>query len=148
MRKASKKASNSELKPVKLDHTMAFMFETRYPQQLTKYAAELETLQDNYLECWDGLERKFDVNAGHQVKTDQASSDTEVGYEACDVERLSRGTVGSSSFPATLLAVPKSVTLSARCRQLSTTGSMWPETSADCRGCRDRSSADDQVPRT
>jgi hypothetical protein len=39
---------------------MAFMFETRYPQQLTRYAAELETLQDNYLECWDGLERKFD----------------------------------------------------------------------------------------
>jgi len=52
------------LKPVKLDHTMAFMFETRYPQQLTKFAAELETLQDNYLDCWDGLERKFDGTPG------------------------------------------------------------------------------------
>ncbi|WP_439604655.1 homogentisate 1,2-dioxygenase domain-containing protein, partial [Shinella sp.] len=58
------KAANSELKPVKLDHTMAFMFETRFPQQITKFAAELETLQDNYLECWDGLERKFDGTPG------------------------------------------------------------------------------------
>jgi len=58
------KASNSELKPVKLDHTMAFMFETRFPQQLTKFAAELETLQDNYLDCWDGLERRFDGTPG------------------------------------------------------------------------------------
>ncbi|MBX4871242.1 homogentisate 1,2-dioxygenase [Rhizobium bangladeshense] len=61
---AFEKASNAELKAVKLDHTMAFMFETRYPQQLTKYAAELETLQDDYLECWDGLERKFDGTPG------------------------------------------------------------------------------------
>ncbi|PWK76953.1 homogentisate 1,2-dioxygenase [Aminobacter sp. AP02] len=58
------KASNGELKPVKLDHTMAFMFETRFPQQLTKFAAELETLQDNYIDCWDGLERKFDGTPG------------------------------------------------------------------------------------
>ncbi len=54
------KASNSDLKPVKLDGTMAFMFETRYPQQLTKFAAELETLQDEYIDCWSGLERRFD----------------------------------------------------------------------------------------
>lgn len=54
------KASNAELGPQKLDGTMAFMFETRYPQQLTKFAAELETLQDDYLDCWSGLERKFD----------------------------------------------------------------------------------------
>ena len=58
------KASNGELKPVKIDNTMAFMFETRYPQQLTRFAAELETRQDDYLECWDGLERKFDGTPG------------------------------------------------------------------------------------
>lgn len=54
------KASNADLKPVKLEDTMAFMFETRLPQQLTKFAAELETLQDNYHDCWDGLPRRFD----------------------------------------------------------------------------------------
>ncbi len=38
---------------------MAFMFETRFPQHLTKFAAELETLQDEYIECWDGLDKQF-----------------------------------------------------------------------------------------
>lgn len=58
------KASNSELGPMKLENTMAFMIETRFPQQLTKFAAGLETLQDNYLDCWEGLERKFDGTPG------------------------------------------------------------------------------------
>lgn len=53
------KASNAELKPHKLDKTMAFMFETRLPQQVTSYAAKLDTLQDDYLDCWKGLERRF-----------------------------------------------------------------------------------------
>jgi len=58
------KASNTELKPHKLDQTMAFMFETRFPQQLTQFAAELETMEDGCLECWDGLERKSDGTPG------------------------------------------------------------------------------------
>ena len=32
-------ASNVELKPKKLEGTMAFMFETRFPQRVTAYAA-------------------------------------------------------------------------------------------------------------
>lgn len=58
------KASKAELKPVKLESTMAFMFETRFPQQVTRYAAELETLQDDYIDCWSGLTRKFDGAPG------------------------------------------------------------------------------------
>lgn len=53
------KASTVELKPHKLDHTMAFMFETRFPQHITRFAAELETLQDNYADCWTGLRKRF-----------------------------------------------------------------------------------------
>ncbi|RUV67810.1 homogentisate 1,2-dioxygenase, partial [Mesorhizobium sp. M5C.F.Ca.IN.020.14.1.1] len=53
------KASRAELKPVKLDNTMAFMFETRFPQMLTRYAAELETRQDNYIDCWADLKKRF-----------------------------------------------------------------------------------------
>ena len=30
----------------------------------TATQAELETLQDDYLECWNGLERKFDGTPG------------------------------------------------------------------------------------
>jgi homogentisate 1,2-dioxygenase len=53
-------ASRQELKPVKLSRTLAFMFETRHPQCLTRYAAELPTLQKDYLECWSDLRKRFD----------------------------------------------------------------------------------------
>ena len=55
-------ASNVELKPVKLTNTLAFMFETRFRQRVTKYAAELDTLQDNYIDCWTGLNKRFNPN--------------------------------------------------------------------------------------
>jgi homogentisate 1,2-dioxygenase len=54
------KASTEELGPRKLADTLAFMFETRYPQHVTRYAARLETLQRDYIDCWKGLERRFD----------------------------------------------------------------------------------------
>jgi homogentisate 1,2-dioxygenase len=53
-------ASEVELKPVKLTGTMAFMFETRFPQRVTKYAAELPTLQKDYIDCWRDLKKSFD----------------------------------------------------------------------------------------
>lgn len=53
------KASNAKLVPQKLDGTMAFMFETRYPQQVSPYAASSTSLQKDYAQCWAGLERKF-----------------------------------------------------------------------------------------
>lgn len=55
-------ASNVELKPVKLTNTLAFMFETRLRQRVTKYAATLDTRQDNYIDCWSGLKKHFDPN--------------------------------------------------------------------------------------
>lgn len=54
------KASAADLKPVKLTNTMAFMFETRFPQQVSKFAAETDQLQDSYVECWSGLQKQFD----------------------------------------------------------------------------------------
>ncbi|MET0596345.1 MAG: homogentisate 1,2-dioxygenase [Mesorhizobium sp.] len=59
-----RKATSAELKPQKLDHTMAFMFETRYPQMLTRFAAETEARQDDYVECWSGLKKHFDGTPG------------------------------------------------------------------------------------
>lgn len=56
---AFEKASSVDLKPHKLSGTMAFMFETRFPQHLTRYAANLETSQDNYVDCWAGLKKRF-----------------------------------------------------------------------------------------
>ncbi len=53
------KATTAELAPVKLDNTLAFMFETRYAQQVTPYASQLPGLQDDYTDCWRGLQRHF-----------------------------------------------------------------------------------------
>jgi len=52
--------SNVELKPVKLSNTLAFMFETRIRQRVTGWAAKLDSLQDNYIDCWAGLKKHFD----------------------------------------------------------------------------------------
>jgi homogentisate 1,2-dioxygenase len=41
-------ASNAELKPHKLEGTMAFMFETRFPQRVTAFAAQSKSLQKGY----------------------------------------------------------------------------------------------------
>jgi homogentisate 1,2-dioxygenase len=53
-------ASTGEQKPVKLTGTMAFMFETRFPQRLTGYAAGSPQLQPDYIACWEGLQKRFD----------------------------------------------------------------------------------------
>ena len=61
-RDAFDKATQSNLGPHKLENTMSFMFETRFPQHLTNFAANELPLQDNYIDCWDSLEKKFDGN--------------------------------------------------------------------------------------
>ena len=63
-RNAFEGASNAELKAEKLDNTMSFMFETRFPQHLTEFAAKEAPLQDDYIDCWDSLEKKFDGTPG------------------------------------------------------------------------------------
>ncbi len=57
-------ASNAELKAEKLDNTMSFMFETRFPQHLTHFAAREAPMQSDYISCWDGIEKKFDGKPG------------------------------------------------------------------------------------
>ena len=59
-------ASNADLKAEKLDNTMSFMFETRFPQHLTHFAAKEAPLQDNYIDCWTDLEKHFDGKPGRK----------------------------------------------------------------------------------
>lgn len=59
-RDAFEKASRGEQVPQRLEGTMAFMFETRLPQHLTRYSSTLPTRQEDYLDCWKGLEKHFD----------------------------------------------------------------------------------------
>jgi homogentisate 1,2-dioxygenase len=53
------RASHAELKPQKLEDTMAFMFESRYAFRLTRYASESSELQHDYFEGWQGLAKHF-----------------------------------------------------------------------------------------
>ena len=53
-------ASNVELKPVKLTNTLAFMFETRLRQRVTKFAADAREPAGRLHDCWTGLKKHFD----------------------------------------------------------------------------------------
>ncbi len=49
------KASQAELKPHKLDHTLAFMFESRWRMKPTAWALQGGALDRAYADCWAGL---------------------------------------------------------------------------------------------
>ena len=50
------KASSAELKPQKIDNTLAFMFESRYVFEPTAFAMSDALLQADYDEVWSGFE--------------------------------------------------------------------------------------------
>lgn len=54
-----RKMTQVELKPVKLDGTLAFMFETRFVSKPTAFAMSCAELQTDYWECWQGLTPEF-----------------------------------------------------------------------------------------
>jgi homogentisate 1,2-dioxygenase len=49
------KAREQELKPERYDNTLAFMFESREPWQVTEKAYQHPTRQMKYTSCWQGL---------------------------------------------------------------------------------------------
>ena len=63
-RAAFEAATAADLRPAKLEDTMSFMFETRFAQHLTRFAAEEAPLQDDYVDCWRDLEKRFDGTPG------------------------------------------------------------------------------------
>jgi homogentisate 1,2-dioxygenase len=53
------RASSASLKPVYLEDTLAFMFETQLVIRPTKFAIETSIRQHEYFECWQGLKKHF-----------------------------------------------------------------------------------------
>jgi homogentisate 1,2-dioxygenase len=53
------KASNADLKPQKLDNTLAFMFESRYRFLPSAWAMSSNSLDQDYADCWAGLKDQF-----------------------------------------------------------------------------------------
>jgi homogentisate 1,2-dioxygenase len=51
------KASAAELKPHKIENTLAFMWESRYVFRPTKFALGAPQLQKNYDKVWDGFKK-------------------------------------------------------------------------------------------
>ena len=56
---AFEKASSADLKPQKLDNTLAFMFESRYRFVPTAWALNTAPLDQDYADCWAGLQDHF-----------------------------------------------------------------------------------------
>lgn len=56
---AFENATKAELKPHKIDNTMAFMLETRYPYKVTDFALSEKMLQSDYQDCWSGFKKHF-----------------------------------------------------------------------------------------
>jgi homogentisate 1,2-dioxygenase len=63
---AFQRASTVELEPERLRGTLAFMFETRYPQRVTRFAAESPQLQADYADCWTPLPVRFTPPTGQE----------------------------------------------------------------------------------
>lgn len=59
---AFENASNAELKPHKLEGTLAFMLETRSAQKVTSFAANHSAFQQSYASYGRNLKRHFDPN--------------------------------------------------------------------------------------
>jgi homogentisate 1,2-dioxygenase len=55
------KASDADTSvPIKVEDTMAFMFETRWFIHPTRYALDSPQRQRDYFQCWQGLKKHFD----------------------------------------------------------------------------------------
>ncbi|QBX36950.1 homogentisate 1,2-dioxygenase [Brevundimonas sp. S30B] len=50
-------ATRAELKPHKIENTLAFMFETRMPIRVTKWAEQSPQMQLDYDDCWSGFDK-------------------------------------------------------------------------------------------
>ena len=56
---AFEKATGADLRPHKLDNTLAFMFESRYRFVPTNFALRSQALDTDYADCWAGLKDQF-----------------------------------------------------------------------------------------
>jgi homogentisate 1,2-dioxygenase len=56
--------THAKLEPLKLENTLAFMFESRWRFRPTPFALSCGTLDSNYAQCWSGLDDRFGVSQG------------------------------------------------------------------------------------
>jgi homogentisate 1,2-dioxygenase len=54
------KAVAADLKPQRIENTLAVMFETRLALRPTRFALDTPALQPDYDECWAGFDKMFE----------------------------------------------------------------------------------------
>lgn len=59
-------ASDVQLQPHRLERTLSFMFESRFPQRVTRYAASCGALQKSYGQYGRKLKRQFHLNGSEE----------------------------------------------------------------------------------
>lgn len=59
---AFERASNAELKPHRIEGTLAFMFESRFPQRISAYAGEVHVPQSDYTSYGKAMKKLFNPN--------------------------------------------------------------------------------------
>ncbi len=59
----TRQAIAADLKPHKIDHTMAFMFETGRVLRPSRFALDCPQLQRDYDACWSGMQKTFDPSS-------------------------------------------------------------------------------------
>ncbi|SEJ73786.1 homogentisate 1,2-dioxygenase [Sphingobium sp. AP50] len=62
------RAVMAELAPNRIDGTMAFMFESRYPFAVTQWAINTPLLQADYDKCWQGFRKAQLPQQGEELK--------------------------------------------------------------------------------
>jgi homogentisate 1,2-dioxygenase len=58
---AYQRGRDAELKPMYLDNTLVFLFETQLAIRPTKFALETDLLERDYYTHWQGLKKQFTV---------------------------------------------------------------------------------------
>lgn len=59
---AFERCSSASEDPFLLPDGMAFMFESTYIMRLTPFAVNSDLVDDQYIQCWDGIKTHFDAS--------------------------------------------------------------------------------------
>ena len=55
----AEKGMHETLLPIKQENTLAFMFESRLPWQITEFGMQTSALQKSYQDCWQNIPKLF-----------------------------------------------------------------------------------------
>ena len=79
---STERAMEADLVPVKIDNTLAFMFETRQLLCPTQHALAIPELQSGYDSVWDGLRKNFSASTAPASTAPASTAPFGTGHDA------------------------------------------------------------------